>query len=172
MKARRINQALRTLPRDLDETYERILTKIPAGNTEEALSILRWISAATRPLFVEEVMEICAVSLSEDPEFDSEERYQPRDILDILPGLIAINPPIKSSESLIYGLHTVTFWHFSVQEYLTGNRIVSSAARYYALEAEYSNHFVARSSIAYLSCCNLFDSRTKDFPLLGYAWDN
>ncbi|KAH6695893.1 hypothetical protein BKA61DRAFT_531543 [Leptodontidium sp. MPI-SDFR-AT-0119] len=172
MKPRSINQALRTLPSDLDETYERILSKIPAGNTTEALSILRWISFAARPLFVEEIMEICAVRLNEDPEFDSEERYQPRDILDALPGLITINPPLKSSKSPIYGLHTVTFSHFSVQEYLTGSRIISSAARYYALEAEYSNHFIARSSIAYLSCCNLFDLRKEDFPLRGYAWDH
>ncbi|KAH9208968.1 hypothetical protein DL95DRAFT_478854 [Leptodontidium sp. 2 PMI_412] len=109
MKPRSINQALRTLPSDLDETYERILSKLPAGNTTEALSILRWISFAARPLFVEEIMEICAVRLNEDPEFD---------------------------------------------------------------KAEYSNHFIARSSIAYLSCCNLFDLRKEDFPLRGYAWDH
>ncbi|PVH74380.1 hypothetical protein DL98DRAFT_604683 [Cadophora sp. DSE1049] len=172
MKPRSINQALQSLPGDLDETYERILTKIPAGNTTEALSILRWISFATRPLFVEEIMEICAIRLNEEPEFDIEERYQPRDILDVLPGLITINPPLKSSETPIYGLHTVAFSHFSVQEYLTGNRIISSAARDYALEAGYSNHFIARSSIAYLFCVNSFDLRKEDFPLRGYAWDH
>ena len=172
MKPRSINQALQSLPGDLDETYERILTKIPAGNTQEALSILRWISSATRPMFVEEIMEICAIRLKEDPEFDVEERYQPRDILDLLPGLITINPPLKSSETLLYGLHTVVFSHFSVQEYLTGSRIISSKARNYSLEAEYSNHFIARSLLAYLSCVNLFHLREEDFPLRGYAWDH
>ena len=172
MKPRSINQALQSLPADLDETYERILTKIPAGNTQEALSILRWISFATRPMFVEEIMEICAIRLEEDPEFEIEERYQARDILNILPGLININPPLKSSETPLYGVHTVVFSHFSVQEYLTGSRIISSKARNYTLEAEYSNHFIARSSIAYLSCVNLFDLREEDFPLRGYAWDH
>ncbi|KAH7371808.1 hypothetical protein BKA64DRAFT_715299 [Cadophora sp. MPI-SDFR-AT-0126] len=172
MKPRSIKQALQSLPGDLDDTYERILTKIPAGNTKEALSILRWISFATRPLYVEEIMDVCGIRLNEEPEFDIEERYHPRDILDVLPGLITINPPLKSAETPIYGLHTVAFSHFSVQEYLTGSRIISSAARGYALEAEYSNHYIARSSIAYLSCVNLFGLREEDFPLRGYAWDH
>ncbi|KAH7357189.1 hypothetical protein BKA65DRAFT_222136 [Rhexocercosporidium sp. MPI-PUGE-AT-0058] len=172
MKPRSISQALRALPKDLDETYRRILTNIPPGNAVEALSILRWISFATRPLFVEEIMDICAIRLNEDPEFDAEERYKPRDILDILPGLITINPPLKDAENPISGLHTVSFSHFSVQEYLTGSRITLSAAADFALDAKYSNHFIARSSIAYLSCCNTFELRNEDFPLRGYAWDH
>jgi hypothetical protein len=162
---------LRSLPKDLDETYERILIKIPAGNSQQALSVLKWISFATRPLFIEEIMDICAIQLDADPKFDTEERFTPRDILDLLPGMVTIDPPLKIAESPIHGTHIVTFSHFSVQEYVTGSRISSSLAKNYALEAVHSNHFIARASISYLSCCNIFDLRSDDFPLRGYAWD-
>lgn len=170
MKARNIKQALQSLPKDLDETYERILTKIPAGNSQEALSMLKWISFVARPLYIEELMDICAIQLDEEPEFDAEDRYSPRDIMDVLPGLITIDPPLKTAENPVYETHRVTFAHFSVLEYLVGTRIGFGLARNYALDAENSNHYLARCSIAYLSCCNTFELRSEDFPLRWYVW--
>ena len=102
MRPSTIQKALQSLPKDLDESYERILEKINPLNSQEALSALRWISFATRPLFIEELIEVCAINLDEDPEFDVAERYGPRDILDLLPGLIIINPPLKLAERPIY----------------------------------------------------------------------
>jgi hypothetical protein len=121
MKPRNINQALQLLPRDLDETYERILARVPAGNAQEALSALNWVTFAIRPLFIEELIEICAIHLESDPEFDREERYLPGDILDLLPGLLTITPALKASDDFMYNTHVVTFAHFSVHEYLLGD---------------------------------------------------
>jgi Heterokaryon incompatibility protein (HET) len=171
MKPSTIREALRTLPKDLDETYENILEKINPLNSKEALSVLRWISFATRPLFIEELIEVCAINLEADPEFETEERYKPSDILDVLPGLITINPPLKVAEQPLYKTHVVTFSHFSVQEYLLGQRIVSSPASFYSLEIQFSNHFIAACCLAYLHCCNSFELRKDDFPLRQYAWD-
>jgi hypothetical protein len=171
MRPNTIQKALQSLPKDLDESYERILEKINPLNSQEALSALRWISFATRPLFIEELIEVCAINLDEDPEFDVAERYEPRDILDLLPGLIIINPPLKLAEHPIYKTHVVTFSHFSVQEYLLGRRIVSSPAKLYKLDIRISNHFIARCCLAYLLCCNSFELRKEDYPLRHYAWD-
>jgi hypothetical protein len=135
------------------------------------LSALRWISFATRPLFIEELIEVCAINLDEDPGFDVAERYEPRDILDLLPGLIIINPPLKLTERPIYKAHVVTFSHFSVQEYLLGTKIVSSPAKLYNLDIQFSNHFIAMCCLAYLLCCNTFKLRKEDYPLRHYAWD-
>jgi hypothetical protein len=171
MRPSTVQKALQSLPKDLDESYERILEKINPLNSQEALSALRWISFATRPLFIEELIEVCAINLDEDPEFDVAERYEPRDILDLLPGLIIINPPLKLAERPIYKTHVVTFSHFSVQEYLLGSRIGSSSAKLYKLDIRFSNHFIARCCLAYLLCCNSFELRKEDYPLRHYAWD-
>jgi len=171
MKPSTIRAALRTLPMNLDDTYQRILEKINPLNAREALSALRWISFAVRPLFVEELTDICAINLGTDPEFDVSERYSPNDLLDLLPGLITITPPLKVAEQPMYWTHMVTFSHFSVQEYLTGTRIASSAANLYHLEIQISNHFIAACCLAYLNCCNSFDLRDEDFVLRKYAWD-
>jgi hypothetical protein len=171
MKPSTIREALRTLPKDLDETYENILVKISPLNSKEALSVLRWISFATRPLFIEELIELCAINLDADPEFETEERYKPSDILDLLPGLITINPPLKVAEQPLYKTNVVTFSHFSVQEYLLGKRIVSGPASLYSLEIRFSNHFIATCCLAYLHCCNSFELRKEGFPLRQYAWD-
>ncbi|KAL2062783.1 hypothetical protein VTL71DRAFT_5855 [Oculimacula yallundae] len=173
MKARSIKKVLQTLPKDLDETYERVLMRIPAGNTREALSVLRWISFASRPLYIDEIMDVCAIQLDDDPEFDADERYSSDNIFDMLPALITVGPKFNDPSKPNYCFSdTVIFTHFSVQEYLTGSRIGSGPAQKYALEAVYSNHFIARSSIAYLTCCNTYESRKHDFPLREYAWDH
>jgi hypothetical protein len=171
MKPRNINQALQLLPRDLDETYERILVRVPAGNAQEALSALNWVTFATRPLFIEELIEICAIHLESDPEFDKEERYLPGDILDLLPGLLTITPVLKASDDFMYSTHVVTFAHFSVHEYLLRDRILSSPARDYAIDPQYSNSFIASCCLAYLSCCNTFQLHKDSYALRGYAWD-
>jgi len=168
---RAIFKALQSLPKDLDETYERILTKIPDINSEAALSAIRWISFATRPLFVEELVEVCAIHFDADAEFDPIERFDPRSILDLLPGLVSIDPPIEEEDDVLPGVHTVTFAHFSVQEYFLGDRIASSEARFYHLDVQYSNHFIARSCLSYLFCCNTHDLRRDNYPLRLYAWD-
>jgi hypothetical protein len=171
MRPSTIQKALRSLPKTLDETYQRILEKISPLNSQEALNTLRWISFATRPLFIEELIEVCAINLSADLEFDVAERYEPSDILDLLTGLIVINPPLKFAERPLYKTHVVTFSHFSVLEYLLGTRIISSTASLYSVEIPYSNHVIARCCLAYLICCNSFKLRKEDFPLRQYAWD-
>ena len=87
---------------------------MPAGNAQEALSVLNWISCAVHPLFIEELIEICAIHLESNPAFDIEERYLPGNILDLLPGLLKITPPLKASDNFLHGTHVVTFAHFSV----------------------------------------------------------
>lgn len=153
-RPRSIKQALITLPKGLDEIYERILAKIPPGNIQEALNALRWISFAIRPLFVEEIIEACAVHPESDPEFDATERYTPSDIFDVAPRLLTVDLPIAIGDhSIIHGKHTAKFAHFIVQKSLLGTSILSSTASGYSLEPSYSHDSIAGSCLAYLLCC-------------------
>ncbi|KAH6676219.1 heterokaryon incompatibility protein-domain-containing protein [Halenospora varia] len=170
---RKIQQILQSLPQDLDKSYEKILSKINPLNSHEALSALQWISQATRPLYIEELVEVCAINLdSEQTKFDAEERYYLNEILDLLRGLVTVNPPVKEAETPKYQTHVVSFAHFSVQEYLLGTGIKSSPARLYSLNVQDSNHFIAECCLAYLLCCNSLQLRKEDFPLRDYAWNH
>jgi hypothetical protein len=67
-----VRQALRNLPRDLSETYSRIVQKIydsPGGTAKFELmnSVLRWICCARRPLLLRELEE--AVGLDKKDKF-------------------------------------------------------------------------------------------------------
>lgn len=171
MNPQKITQTLYSLPRDLDDTYESILSKI----TEETLTALRWIAFATRPLLIEELIDACVINYSEslnmEQQFDRQNRFTPSDFLDLLPGLVALDPPLQGFKSFLPGVHIVTFAHFSVQEYLLGERIKVGPAKMYSLEPRLSNHALARDCLAYLRCCNSFSLRTATYPLRGYAWD-
>ncbi|KFY84255.1 hypothetical protein V498_07858, partial [Pseudogymnoascus sp. VKM F-4517 (FW-2822)] len=52
-----IEEALQTLPKGLDEIYERILLSIKPKNTTIVATMLQWISLAIRPLTVPELAE-------------------------------------------------------------------------------------------------------------------
>ena len=57
-----IRHTLKTLPKDLPETYQRALSRIiKDGNQKLANQIFRWVAAAKRPLRLEELREAIAV---------------------------------------------------------------------------------------------------------------
>jgi hypothetical protein len=57
MNLQMITQNLRSFPTDLDATHELILTRINQAGPTESLRDLRWVDLATRPLFIEEIMD-------------------------------------------------------------------------------------------------------------------
>lgn len=57
-----IRNTLQTLPRDLTQTYNRILTRIVKERNDEIVKkIFRWIAAAKRPLLLDELREAIAI---------------------------------------------------------------------------------------------------------------
>ncbi|RDI76391.1 hypothetical protein Vi05172_g13629 [Venturia inaequalis] len=69
-----IRNILRDLPKDLVETYGRIITKIRAsgpGRIKLARKMLKWIICARRPLRIEELREAMALDLT-DSHFDED----------------------------------------------------------------------------------------------------
>jgi ankyrin repeat protein len=65
---REIRQTLQNLPKDLSETYSRIVTKICAsgpGRLNTARRMLKWILCARRPICIEELREAVALDLGD-----------------------------------------------------------------------------------------------------------
>ena len=86
-----IDSALKTLPKDINETYERILLKI-VGEGEEiantAEKILMWLVGAMRPLRLMELEETILIELGSMELNTSSRLIDPSDILTICGSLV------------------------------------------------------------------------------------
>jgi hypothetical protein len=65
---------LHNLPRTLEDTYTRILQKVPSDNEREFRSILMLLAFSVRPMTIQEVAEATAVDL-ELQSFCADERF-------------------------------------------------------------------------------------------------
>lgn len=82
-----IQHALETLPKDLDETYDRILQRIPDEHVNYANSALTWLCFSERPLTLVELAE--AVTVKPDRPLDETERLLGPELILSICGCIA-----------------------------------------------------------------------------------
>ncbi|KAJ5171628.1 NACHT nucleoside triphosphatase [Penicillium capsulatum] len=117
-----LDKCLRTLPRDLDETYERILCSIDDDYFEDVRLVLAVLCISTRPLTVNKLIDAHTVDLSEPPRLRRDGRsYAQDDLIDICLGLIEI---VATEDNNGRKILTARIAHFSVQEYLQSDRIL------------------------------------------------
>jgi Ankyrin repeats (3 copies)/Ankyrin repeat len=170
-----VRYILEELPESLDETYERILREIRRPNQGHARRLLQCLVAAARPLRVEELAEVLAFDFSAEgvPKLNPGWRLEDQEeaVMSACSSLVII---VKDGDSRI-----VQFSHFSVQEFLTSDRLGRSSnediSRYHVpLEAAHT--ILAQSCLGVL--LKLDDSvdrdKTEIFPLAEYAaeyWD-
>ncbi|OWY50036.1 HET-like protein [Alternaria alternata] len=129
-----LRKSLASLPRTLDQTYDRILTAIGEEYAEYAMRILQWLTFSARPLSVEEVAEVVAIDVARDPAFDRDEVLEdPLEALNICSSLVTIttNEVDRRSGS---AQRIVALAHYSVQEYLVSDRIRQGSAKQYSMQ--------------------------------------
>ena len=178
-----LRKALRSLPKDLDDTYARILQSIEDDEHSKLVAtIVQWLAYSTRPMSLVEISEALTVDPDDDHPFDVERRLEdPQDLLRICSSLVTMVPrerqfwdPPGSSEIL-------QFAHFSVREYLESSRILDGPAKRYAIQELRSNTFLAESCIIFLlhfdvpQTCTYRDYRDslyEEYPLVRYAVSN
>ena len=164
-------RALHELPTSLDETYERLLKEITTTNQHHAYRLLLCLTVARRPLRVEELAELLALDFdgteAEIPELKEEWRWkdQQEAVLSTCPSLISI---VDS------GLHRmVHFSHFSVNEFLTSDRLASSAdVSHFRIFLEPAHNVIVKACLGILhrSDNEVGDSDAKNrSPLREYA---
>jgi hypothetical protein len=169
----RILTLLSELPKDLNETYARILAHIEdQGLFREAYNSLVWLAASTQPMWIEDLVEACAVRLDRIPVLDRSECQTPYNIVEMLHDLVKIQPPILKDADVPDRCHTVALAHFSVLEFLTEKDITKSSASSFGFKPEDAHDFLARSCLSYLYYYNSFSRRKERFPLREYAWYN
>lgn len=94
-----LRRALESLPKTLDDTYARILSNIDQKYNQYnrvILKVLQWLTFSARPLRLQELAEIVAIDVDENPRFDPERRWpEPQDILTICSTLITFTAHVK-----------------------------------------------------------------------------
>lgn len=174
-----VDQVLKSLPLNLEETYDRILDEISDSYKSEVRAVLQWLAFAQRPMRQEEIAEIVAFDEAHTKFCIKKRLLNPLDILTICSSLLVSQR--ASYEHSEYGEVVITelrLAHFSVKDYLLSPNRKNSRHAYYSLEEKASNAQVAKACLTYLSMKPLSNGyRGRDmqdiilteWPLLDYA---
>ena len=178
-----LDQCLGSLPRGLDETYERMLCNIDEGSIEEAQRILILLCFSSRPLTVPELIDGIAVDLKKPACLNLRRRLQDTDDLcQICPRLIDTNAEIDDETQFMTDenieikqkTRIVRIAHFSVQEYLESDRIKQQKATAFGLNNASAHAHIAQICLVYLqepglSSENLDQAKLEEFPFAHFA---
>ncbi|KAM0487220.1 hypothetical protein ACHAPX_000490 [Trichoderma viride] len=154
-----LQDALQSLPKDLNTTYARILQNIPGERKRKTTRLLQFLLYSERPLTLEEAVDIIAVRPNEG-QFDAQDRLPcPEEITGYCSSLISLIQATSPTAATKLQLA-----HFSVKEYLM---------TYNAPDFIYPTPRVAitETCLAYLgSIPNIETATVKvQFPLAEYA---
>ena len=158
-----VKMTLQTLPKTLDDTYERILLGIPLQYQQEAISALSWLVFGKRPFTVEELAEASVIDITStiNRPFDANERLlDPGSIITTLSGLVSVTEATSKNEKA-----KIRLAHFSVEEYLVSERIMNSPASAFHVSYTSSARRLSSGCLYYLQCPNI----SEGFPFLAYA---
>jgi ankyrin repeat protein len=165
------------LPKDLYETYERMLGKILEHDRPYALTLLRWLAYAQSPVSLDELAEASIIDPTDDPNahgsVDFEDRGCWEDILEILAGFVILErvdrddmdndatnfqatdsnrSNIGRTKSCRVGKHArFKLAHFSVKEYLESQRLLASEAKGFHFDPAKEHSYLMQSCIVYLA---------------------
>ncbi|KAK5050937.1 hypothetical protein LTR84_003496 [Exophiala bonariae] len=144
-----VRKKLATLPKTLDETYERILLQIEVdGYLDMALRLLQWLCFAKEKLTFYQLVDALATDCEGSECFSLEARLgDPFDLLRIGSSLVSwaedCHLPQSCKTTKFQGIVSVA--HFSVQEYLLSGR-----CRYACYFEPYRAHnLIAESCLIY-----------------------
>ncbi|KAE8314660.1 hypothetical protein BDV41DRAFT_563510 [Aspergillus transmontanensis] len=144
-KRDQITESLETIPKTLEETYQRILQDIPEDEKEDARSILTWLSFSLEPLRPETVAAVVGFP-------------HPEDVVETCTTYLVTVSPSNG---------TLKLAHFSVKEFL----VVSDPIHRYQLTKDGGHMDIANRALDDLLDKTevLTEKPVHDLPLLNYA---
>jgi ankyrin repeat protein len=169
-----VKEALRTLPKTLDETYERILLQL-SSKAEDNLILLKrilvFVTFGKRPMTVAELAQAVVIEIRGKKFDDDAAFHNPEDLLSLC------NPLIVASPST--GL--LGFVHYSIQEFLLSERLSNAKGmiRTFALDAKSCHTEIAQLCLSFVNFEDFSDrpcqtykeiqDRKEKYPFLEYA---
>ncbi|EXL67266.1 hypothetical protein FOPG_16605 [Fusarium oxysporum f. sp. conglutinans race 2 54008] len=154
-----IKIALTSLPRDLNETYGRMVQSIPSEYKSSAIRLLQFLVYTKRPLTLAEAIEVLATQIDQEPRgFDVDGRLSLKaDVLRYCPSLVII-AEVTNYAGTVEELHLA---HFSVKEYLLEQA---------QFTLENASTAIAKTCLTYLTDIRGSHSTIRrDFPMARYA---
>jgi Ankyrin repeats (3 copies) len=149
-----IEAALRSLPRTLYETYDKILLNIPEEDRQSALKILQWLAFSVRAISLAETVEILATNPHPTDAclFNPAERLlNPQEVLTICSSLVTITEDKNTGGYLpSTNREEVRLPHFSVKEYLISEHVRGGCASVFYFNQHLANSLIAETCLAYL----------------------
>ncbi|PTB73955.1 hypothetical protein M440DRAFT_1440869 [Trichoderma longibrachiatum ATCC 18648] len=136
-----IRRAIHNLPKDLQETFNRVLDRIISGRNEHiAKQVFRWVATAKEPLSLDQLSEVIFIEIGQ-PYLKPERRSN---------GLKHISSWCENLVQVDEELQTVQFVHQSVQQFLLSK---SHGARHnqFSIEIEDVDHYVGEICVTYLN---------------------
>jgi hypothetical protein len=183
MSVAAVKKSLTGLPKNLDETYDRILLEIDDFHHVEVMKTLQALIVTVEPLTLEEIVEILAVDLDAvPPHFDPDSRLlDPRSILSMCSSLVTTAPERRSLGSFLYdfpnraAILALRLAHASVADYLTQSKPSGPSKFHFSQHS--ARQLLARTCLAYLMNPQFaigherskIKQRLKEFPLLPHA---
>ncbi|KAK8036681.1 hypothetical protein PG993_008664 [Apiospora rasikravindrae] len=164
-----IRRELANLPRTLDATYARILSRVQPEHMRYTTRLLQFLAYSERPLRLDEAVDALAVDTSSQPRFDAANRTViPEKIATYCAGLVILVK--RQTEDNGTTVTEIQLAHFSVQEYLTSGRLEGNIAKY--LQETAARLSIVNVSLSYLQDINhsytLRKARQK-YPLAQYS---
>lgn len=176
-----VRRALNELPKDLPETYGRILRNIDKSRAATAArEILRWMVHSQRQLATTELLEVTGFIVQEGPRFERKEILGDlNDVLRICSSLVSVTTSEDGTDTQPddHGVRHATFApeyvrlaHASVRDYLVSD---SPCLTCYSLHDHESHDVLASCCLVYLLRFEAEEWTGHDhdssFPLARYA---
>lgn len=184
--------ALYSLPKSLDQTYDRILQSIPDEYRQQAQTALQWLAYSARPLHLSELAEAVAVEPECGWDFLDNRLFHRQKMLTICSSLVTVSDgvlttlpkPLPFKASLPYvplskidpryskRADTVpheTFddceiklAHYSVKEYLASERILQGPSSFFATLDAPAQVLITKTCLTYLLLFDKPDSLPRE----------
>lgn len=164
-------ETLTQMPKDLDETYARMLSKIKATKCAQAAhAILNWLAYSNRPLKLSEAAEVSGFDFERDPSSCTE--YYP---VNFKPGnRLSVQKVLSQLVTVSDTRGEISFAHFSVKEYLECSKVDIA----FGIQEDMAHRFILESCLVYIlhyvsvSPAPLEGDDVQAYPLLKYACKN
>ncbi|KAI9853697.1 MAG: hypothetical protein M1813_001836 [Trichoglossum hirsutum] len=177
-----VEETLKTIPKTLDEIYDRIISRIPQNLRRQAYVALQWLLCAKHPLDLDILAEAAILEPENDPILNVKKRlHTPEHIWKACSSLVKISETPEMGEgSLFYYLHhnpirkECLFAHETVRTYLL-RRIRNGPAFDFALSEKEAHKVVAKFCLSYLLLFKQHESVRQledEYPLLRHAAQN
>ena len=171
LKRSKLRKTLATLPKTLDQTYERILSEIDEDFAEDASRVLQWLYYSERPITLDAMVDVLATDLKNDHSFNPEERLSdPQQVVIICSSLVHV-----TEEHTLHGKleKYLQLAHFSVKEYLTSGRIQTTSFLPHLVDNLSASIAITKTCLAYLNSfpgsATLDKEFSLKFPFYEYA---